>query len=340
MEWKKLIELLRGHTVYLQMHNYPDPDALAAAFGMQVFLRANGLSSTICYAGKIDKTSTIRMVESFGIKAVDIQDIPDMTIEDYIVTVDGQKYNSNLTDFPGDEVACIDHHPTMIPCAYQYSDIRICGACCSIVASYFKESNTTIDANTATALLYGMKMDTDSFNRGVTDFDIEMFAYLHKRADYKKVVAMYNNNMGIEDLHAYGEAIRSIMIYENVGFAKITFDCQDAQVAMISDFILGLDVVEFSVVYAVSNGGYKFSVRNETATCHAGIITQKALQKLGGDGGGHFSMAGGMLSGEKLKLLGETSDFAIRKSFMDTIEQEKLPMEEKEQVVKMSLTAH
>ena len=28
-----------------------------------------------------------------------------------------------------------------------------------------------MDTNTATALLYGLKMDTDSFNRGVTDFD-------------------------------------------------------------------------------------------------------------------------------------------------------------------------
>lgn len=334
MDWKKLIYLLKDHTVYLQMHNFPDPDALASAYGMQVFLKANGVDSTICYAGKIDKNSTRRMVEEFGIVPVYIDDLPDMSESDYIVTIDAQKYNSNITDFPGSEVACIDHHPTIIPCSYEYSDIRICGACCSIVASYFKESHTTLDANTATALLYGLKMDTDSFNRGVTDFDIEMFAFLHKLADYQKVVAMYSNNMGIEDLHAYGEAIKSVKIYENVGFAKITFDCQDAQVAMVSDFILGLDVVEFSVVYAVSNGGYKFSVRNETAVYHAGIIAQKALQELGGGGGGHFSMAGGVLPGDKIKELGRNADFMIRKKFLETIERERISIEEKEQVVK------
>ena len=53
MEWKKLVELLKGHVVYLQTHNFPDPDALSAAYGMQIFLRANGVESTICYAGKI-----------------------------------------------------------------------------------------------------------------------------------------------------------------------------------------------------------------------------------------------------------------------------------------------
>ena len=290
---------------------------------MQVFLRANGVESTICYAGKIEKNSTKRMLDVFGIKAVHIDEIPDMLEEDYIVTIDAQKYNSNITDFVGDEVACIDHHPTMIPCAYKYSDIRICGACCSIVADYFIKSNTTMDTNTATALLYGLKMDTESFNRGVTDFDIEMYGYLHKLADNQKIISMYNNNMEIEDLHAYGEAIRNIQIYDNVGFAKISFDCPDALVAMISDFILGLDVVEFSVVYAVRDGGYKFSVRNETAVYHAGTITARALDGLGG-GGGHFSMAGGVILAEKMKELGFNPDFTIRKRFMDAIKQEKL----------------
>lgn len=328
MDWRRLVNLLKNHMVYLQTHNFPDPDALAAAFGMQVFLKANGVDATICYAGKIEKNSTKRMIEEFGIEVVHIDDLPHMVEKDYIVTIDAQKYNSNITDFVGDEVACIDHHPTMIPCAYEYSDIRICGACCSIVADYFIKSDTTLDTNTATALLYGIKMDTDSFNRGVTDFDIEMFAHLHKLADNQKIISMYNNNMEIEDLHAYGEAIRNIKIYENVGFAKISFDCPDGLIAMISDFILGLDIVEFSVVYAVRNGGYKFSVRNETAVYHAGTITQKALEGLGG-GGGHFSMAGGIITEDRMAQLGADPDFEIRRRFLNVIKQERLELEMK-----------
>lgn len=318
MRYEKLTKLLKGHRVYLQTHNFPDPDALASAYGMQVFLETQGIRSTICYAGKIEKNSTKRMIEEFGIHAVYIDDLKDMSEDDYIVTIDSQKYNSNITDFVGDEVGCIDHHPTMVPCTYQYSDIRICGACSSIVTSYFIESNTSMDANTATALLYGLKMDTDSFNRGVTDFDIEMFGYLHRLADNAKITNMYNNNMEIEDLYAYGEAIRNIQIYENIGFAKISFDCPDGLIAMISDFILGLDVVEFSVVYAARDGGYKFSVRNETSIYHAGSVTQEALNGLGG-GGGHFSMAGGIITKDKMALLGNHTDFAIRKRFLDVI---------------------
>ena len=318
MDWKKLITLLKGHVVFVQTLKFPDPDARAAAYGMQVFLKAHGVESTICYAGKIDKSSTKKMLEVFHIPTVHIDEIVDMAEQDYIVTMDAQKYNSNITDFPGDEVAAIDHHPTMIPCSYKYSDIRICGSCCSIVADYFRASSTTLDKNTATALLYGLKMDTDSFNRGVTDFDIEIFGYLHRLADTQTIINLYHNNMELDDLHAYGEAIKNVQIYENIGFASISFDCPDALVAMISDFILGLDVVEFAVVYALRDGGYKFSVRNETASYHAGTITQKALEGLGG-GGGHFSMAGGMISAECVPLLGSDPDYSIRQQFLDAI---------------------
>lgn len=318
MDWLKLVSLLKGHKVYLQTHNFPDPDALASAYGMQVFLHAHGVESTICYAGEVEANSTKKMMEVFQIDACEIDDIHDMKPEDYIVTIDGQKYNSNLSDFPGDEVACIDHHPTMKPCAYQYSDLRICGACASIVTSYFKESGTTLDMKTATALLYGIKMDTDSFNRGVTDFDIEMFAYLHKIADNQIIISLSHNNYEIQDLYAYGEAIRNIKIYDNVGFASISFDCPDALVAMISDFILGLDIVEFAVVYAARNGGYKFSVRNETKHYHAGTVTARALKDLG-DGGGHFAMAGGMIFPDKVYLLGDNPHFEIQQLFMNVL---------------------
>lgn len=314
----KLVEVLKGHKVYIQTHNFPDPDAIASAYGLKVFLHAFEIEADICYDGKIDKNSTKRMIDTFGIKLTHIDDIKNMGFEDYIVTVDAQKYNSNITDFPGDEVACIDHHPTVIPCAYKYSDVRLVGACASLIAEYFVKSNMTMDTTTATILLYGMKMDTDSFSRGVTALDIEMFSYLHAIADNKKISDLYSNSMELDDLRAYGEAIKNIEIYENIGFAYIPFDCPDALIAMISEFILDLDVVEFSVVFAARNGGLKFSVRNETAHFHAGKITSAALFDLGG-GGGHFAMAGGIVTAENMEKLGSNLRVGVRNTFLEAI---------------------
>ena len=42
MEPMKLVELLKGNVVYIQTHNFPDPDAIASAFGLQYFLKQHG----------------------------------------------------------------------------------------------------------------------------------------------------------------------------------------------------------------------------------------------------------------------------------------------------------
>ena len=66
-QYKKLIDLLRGHRVFIQTHNFPDPDALASAQGLKVFLRAHGIDSVICYEGNIEKISTRKMIDKFEI---------------------------------------------------------------------------------------------------------------------------------------------------------------------------------------------------------------------------------------------------------------------------------
>lgn len=315
MDCMKLVEILKGHKVYIQTHNYPDPDAMASAFGLQVFLKRYGIDSILCYDGKIEKLNTRRMLDIFHFEIFNIDELPDMKPEDYIVTVDAQKFNANITDFIGDEVACIDHHPTFIPCEYRYKDVRKTGACSTIIAEYFRESHTPMDENTATALLYGLRVDTNNLNRGVTPLDIEMFGYLYDYADSDKLAALNNSTMELKDLQAYGAAIQNIRIFDNLGFAEIPFDCPDGLIAMVSDFILALDVVEFAVVYATREDGLKLSVRSELKCLNAGRIIAEALADIG-SGGGHAAMAGGFVPAESIEKLGHMYNDEIEKRFI------------------------
>ena len=198
----QLVELLRGHKNYIQTHNYPDPDAVASAFGLQYFLKQHGVEATICYEGTVEKLSTRKMFEVFQIDVLEASQIQDMTEQDYIVAVDSQKYNANLTDLVGDEVACIDHHPTFIECSYQYGDIRKAGACSTLIAQYFYQTRTPMDATVAAALAYGIKVDTADFIRGVTELDLDMFAYVYKQADVDKIKIMYHDVLELDEEQA------------------------------------------------------------------------------------------------------------------------------------------
>lgn len=312
---RKLVALLKGHKTFIQTHNFPDPDAIASAFGLQHFLRAYGIETVLCYDGSIDKLSTKRMLTMFEMDIMRAEDIADMEPTDYIVTIDGQKHNTNFTDLPGDEVACIDHHPTVIPCEYSYKDVRIVGACSSIIVSYYREMGLAMPPFVASALAYGIKMDTADFTRGAMPFDAQMFAYAYEYADVARINGMYKNVMEFDDLRAYAAAIENIYIYERTGFAGIPFDCPDALIAIISDFILALDVVDVSIVYSVRKDGLKFSVRSELEQMDAGKLVAGALQGYG-NGGGHKTMAGGFVPQSSVEKMGQEYDFLLRNLFM------------------------
>ena len=205
MDPLQLVELLRGHRTYIQTHNFPDPDAIASAFGLQHFLNYHGIKADICYDGKIERLSTRKMFDTFHIDILSKEDLDDMKKEDFIVTVDSQKYNTNLTDFIGDEVACIDHHPTVIACEYAYKDVRRVGACATMIAEYFYLTNTPMSRDVAAALAYGIKMDTDDFVRGTTKLDVDMFAYIYPMADVESIISTF---MMMWDLHRFRLIVR------------------------------------------------------------------------------------------------------------------------------------
>lgn len=313
----QLVELLKGHKSYIQTHDCPDPDAVASAFGLQYFLKQHGVDAQICYDGTVEKLSINKMSEVFGIEILQADTIQNMTEDDFIVVVDAQKYNANMTDLAGDEVGCIDHHPTFISCSYRYKDVRIVGACSTLIAEYFYQTDTPMNPSVAAALAYGIKIDTNNFIRGTTNLDIDMFAYVYKQADVDKIETMYNNVMELSDLKAYGAAIDNIHIIDGVGFACLPMDCPDSLIAIISDFILSLNVVDLSVIYAVRTDGIKFSVRSERRDINAGKLIAEVLKNYG-NGGGHHAMAGGFIPKDHIDRLHGLQE-TIEKGFMKQV---------------------
>lgn len=288
-----LKEINREH-VYIQTHNFPDPDAIASAYGLQRLLAHRGVTATICYNGKIDRYSTDKLRELMEIELLNVEDIASvLNEEDEVILVDSQKGNSNIINITGDEIICIDHHPYNDKYQYRFTDIRPeVGACATMIAQYFFENQVPMDEKIATTLTYGIRIDTNNLTRGVSKLDIEMLYRMFDLCDYETIHMLENSNLCFEDLVAYSQAISSIEVYDNVSFADTGRDCP--VIANISDFMLALKEVAFSVVYSRKEGGIKLSVRSEKSSLDAGKIVGEALEGMG-NGGGHASMAGGFV---------------------------------------------
>lgn len=317
----ELVTLLKGHRVFIQTHNFPDPDAIASAFGLQVLLSKFNIPTTICHHGNIERTATANMVAEFGISMTTDDDLKDMREDDYIITVDAYKGNTNILDLVGDEVACIDHHPIFNEVdSYKYTDIRIVGSCATIIADYYRMLDNVIEMpqDVATALLYGLKMDTKDFTRGVTDLDVEVYKYLFSKANHAQIRRFQSGVIQYDELEAFVDSMKNIDIYSGVAFAFLNFPCADAFIATVSDFILSLDVVNFCVVYATRDKGWKFSVRSELDELNAGQIAATALADVG-SGGGHKSMAGGFAVESKVLDISIEFNRVIQNLFLDEI---------------------
>lgn len=320
MDINRILDICKGKDVYIQTHNFPDPDAIGSAYGLQQLLKHYGVETVICHEGQVDKLSARKLTEKCDIEIFSHEEIKDKLKEgDIIILVDSQKNSGNTTDIIGDEAVCIDHHPTFVEVEYQYKDIRKVGACASIIADYYRQLGITPDSNTATAMLYGIKMDTLQFQRGVTPFDIEIFGYLFEHCDHDKLSDLESNNMEFADLQAYGTAIENISVFDYIGFSYIDYPCPDAMIAILSDFILSLVEVEVVIIYAKRANGYKFSVRSERDDIHAGEIANKVLSKYG-NGGGHAVMAGGFVPEDRITDLGNYPMDVIRNDFLAEIQ--------------------
>lgn len=314
-----LIDLIKGHRVFIQTHNFPDQDAIASAYGLQALLEKFNIKTIICHHGCVERATTANMIAEFGIEMTTDEDLEDMCEEDYIITVDSQKGNANIRDLIGDEVACIDHHPVFCNIDdYKYKDIRIVGSCATIIADYYRRYNIEMSGSVATALLYGLKCDTRDFTRGVTQLDIDIYGYLFPKSDGKLIRHFQSGEIQYDELNAFADSMRNVEIFNGVAFVFLDFACADAFIATISDFILDVDAVNFAVVYTRRGDGFKFSVRSEFEELDAGQIVSEALRGLG-SGGGHKSMAGGYADESKVLDISIDYNKVIQNLFLDVI---------------------
>lgn len=295
----ELVELLKQapDEVFIQPHNVPDPDAIASSFGMQVLLGELGVESVIVYEQELEKANSLRMLETFNIEMRPASEVETLGAEDWTVLVDVQKENANLTDLVTDEVACIDHHADNGFEDYRFKDVRSeYGSCAALIAEYWNDAGLTPPADVATALLYGIRSDTDGLSRGVHLRDIEAYYQLYGYADMSKITELDNNTIQISVLKKYSKAFETVEIYGRTGFLSLESN-DDSLLGSASDILLSVENVDVVVSYAIRSTGLKYSIRSIDKNISAADLVRH-LVKGYGIGGGHVTMAGGFIPAE------------------------------------------
>jgi nanoRNase/pAp phosphatase (c-di-AMP/oligoRNAs hydrolase) len=296
MTFTNLIDTLKNEEfIFIQTHNYPDHDAVATAFALQHFLEHFNIKSCLIYDGEIQRDSLLQMIEDLGITIKNHHDYP-LTSKHKIIIVDGCKWNKNVTDLIGDEVGVIDHHIVESPDDVPFVDIRPnYGSCSSILYSYYIEYNVEIPKNVATALMVGINMDTSLLTRGVSKSDIEAYASLYTISDIRLQNSILRNYIQTKDLSFYRYVIDKVKIEHEIAYCYFPDGCNQNLLAILGDFLLALEEVEFVILCAKNKESINFSLRSEKKEWNAALVLQEVLKGIG-FGGGHADMAGGIIN--------------------------------------------
>lgn len=294
----KYAELLggldRGRPVVIQAHDFPDHDAVGAAYALSYLLRQDGIEAELSYGGTVQSASLAEEIETLKIPIGAASEV-GIAEDAQVIIVDGFVGNSNISGLPGEMYGVIDHHSPPVEPQTKFFDIRPdFGACCTIVYSYFQETGVVMSDSIATALLIGLMMDTGFMTRGVSEPDLEAFTALFFQGDWKLGSRLLKNSLSLRDLGLFREAINACVVAGDFCFVPVTKECTQEVMALVADFFLGLRELHFVVVVEPDREEYRLSVRSEDVSRPADVIIRKALEGIGA-GGGHIHMGGGSI---------------------------------------------
>ncbi len=291
----KLLHLLKQEqTIYIQTHNFPDPDAVAAAFGLGHLLQTQGFECRLVYYGFIERAAL-----SYMIRDLDIPIRPffyyQIHQDDPVVIVDGCKGLRNVQELGGRDIGIIDHHEVKVPDDVPYIDIRSnYGATSSIIYEYYSALGILPPRNVATALMIGLRIDTANLSRAMTEEDYIAYNSLRKLADLDYVNHSIKNNIELADLDIFREALAQLRQYESRAFIWLPRGCPQNLLGILSDFFISVNEINLVVIAANNGDSINFSLRSDTTQWNAADIIRNALHGIG-FGGGHSHMAGGLI---------------------------------------------
>ncbi|MFZ3384211.1 MAG: DHH family phosphoesterase [Candidatus Methanoperedens sp.] len=328
---KKLINTVGEGKLAIIVHDNPDPDAISSAMGLKEIANNVGVKADILYKGIIGHHENKAFVNLLDIE---MDQSKDFKASDYkkIALIESSAPGVNNLLLPDTKVSIvIDHHQAnMEELEAEYIDIRSnIGATATIMTKYLQELEIPIKTELATALLYGIKVDTDDFRRNTDPADMTAAAYLFPLANHDILNRIETPSKSTESIDILGEAIKNRQIKGSYLISNVGTIRDRDTLAQAADYLLTLEGITTTLVFGLGEDTIYISGRSRDDRINIGKILSDAF---GADkAGGHAMLAGaqiplGVFSGTKDKqTLLKLAEEAVVKRFLTVVGMKKEP---------------
>lgn len=295
-----------GGSLAIVMHDNPDPDAIGAAVGVAALAESTGADPTILYAGEITHQQNRAFVNLLDLELTRIDDAFDPASYDGIAIVDHAHpgVNDPLASDTSIDIV-IDHHPAREEVDATFVDRRHeTGATSTLVAQHLLEAGIDFDETLATALWYGIQVDTDGFRRGVSGLDFSIGAALHDHVDTGVVEQIESPRITADTLDTIGAAIEQRVIREGVVVTHVGRLTDRDALAQAADMLVLMEGVTTVCVFAEDEEMVYASARSRDDGLDVGDAMRLAFGRIG-SAGGHEDMAGAQVPVGMIALDGD-----------------------------------
>jgi nanoRNase/pAp phosphatase (c-di-AMP/oligoRNAs hydrolase) len=296
---RQLLNFLTTHQSTLSpllilTHDFPDPDALAAAYALHYLAYERfQIESRIVYGGIIGRVENRAMVKLLRIPAHPLHKT-DLKRYKNIATVDTQPAFQN-NPLPGNRrvALVIDQHAGSSP---PVADLAIvdteCGATCTILAQALLLTDLEIPSRLATALAYGILSDTLGLYRAHRPDVIQTYLGILQHADMRSLARIQNPPRSHDFFATLGHCIREAVLFRRLIVCHLGPVHSPDAVSQMAEFLLTYDHAFWAFCTGRYKGSLHLSLRASRQDAQAGVVLRDVVENPRA-AGGHQAIAGG-----------------------------------------------
>ncbi|OEU49037.1 MAG: phosphoethanolamine methyltransferase [Desulfobacterales bacterium S3730MH5] len=261
-----------------------DPDAIAGAQAVKRLLSRRVDEVTIAHPNEIKRVNNLAMRDFLKIPLQRLKTIKKDQYTKFVLIDSQPSHHPNLMPINFDVV--IDHHPITDGWHASFVDIRPeYGATASMLTEYLKAADIKPSVALATALFYGIKVDTQNFTKKTTHSDVLCFQYLFKRINQQLLNKIENADIRRSELKYFKIALETMKTSKGRIYAHLGRVGNPDILVVVADFFK--HVHEIGWVILSGQYGEKLVVifRCDGYKRDAGKLAGRVFGKIGAAGG-------------------------------------------------------
>jgi len=262
-----------------------DPDAIASAMALKRILSYRVHSVAIGYPNEIRRLNNMTMVERLKIPIERLHTLP---VKEFTKKI--------LLDSQPNHLACfekmtfnavIDHHPVTTGWDAAFIDIRPeYGAVASIMVEYLRAAGIKPSVALATALFYGIKVDTQNFQKqNMQVADSICFRYLFNIANLNLVRKFELTELRRSELRYFRTALNEVKATNRRAYVHLGKVSTPDILVIIADFYNRVEGFDWVIVSGVHGEKLVVIFRCDGYRKNAGKLAKSTFGQFGPAGG-------------------------------------------------------